>query len=373
MSLVTVYSGGSEWSGEASASRTWRLPVAGQAGEATLFVPYASSLAAIINVEAGFTVLIHDADGCGEWSGVGVSARYDAQGITIVARQPWWILGRRSTDVTGVRRAISPGFLVTTVIQSAGEVLGMTAPSAPFDGDGEVIASYNLDRQDVWSVISDAMGRGENELWVDPASREISWIGPLADADAYGPVLIAGQSLKNWSYDESNDERVSEVVGVFTQNYSRNVGSEGTYYTGASFAYSANHGESALAGWPATATVDAESTYTLAAAAHAELNRRSFPSIVISGSVSRAHAALRERAFVDVFVPRKGLTHTCRVLARTFDDANDDFDVQLQVMPTNAIATTIKPPGVVSRDTNRGTGSVAQRLVSYRRQIGRVR
>lgn len=351
MSAVTlITTTGATYTAELQAKRDFRLPATGNAGQASVTVPYSSPLASQVTPDGLDLLLIQHAT-AGDWLGIVTTVEYGPDGITLGALQPWGMLGRRLVKRSDTVTNIWPAYVVG-VAMDAGSVAGLFRDSGMPGGDTPLIPSYSFGYGDAWAVIQAMMDQSDGELSVDAATGRMDWCGALARANAYGPLLIAGQSLRGWKYATNAGDQIAEVVG--------------TYGTSA---YTTTYSDTAAKHWPAQAAVSGNSFREARELAEQELNRRAFPATTIAGSVTYTHAALRERDYANVLVPRVGRTHVCRVLARSLDDSSPLIGLELQVMPDGA-TTRVPPPGRGSKARGRGYGSISQRLLRASRQNG---
>ncbi len=237
MSLVTLTTpAGATYSAELQTSREFRLPGTGNAGQATLRVPYSSSLASKVSPSALDLVLIHHGQ-AGNWRGIVTGVEYGRDGITLSVIQPWGLIGRRIVKRGDTVKNVWPGYLVGVAMDAA-QVAGMTNMNGWPVGDTPLIPSYQFGYGDAWSIITAMMDESDGELWVDPATGAVDWCGALACANAYGPLLFAGQSFRDWRYTTDASDQVSEVIGVSGMN-----------------AYTTARGDVAAQHWPAQAAV----------------------------------------------------------------------------------------------------------------------
>lgn len=350
VSAVTLTTpSGAQLSAELQTRRTFRLPATGSAGDAELMLPYTSPLAALVSPDGGDELLIAHGT-AGDWRGVTTTVEYGEAGIRLSAVQPWALLGRRVVKRSDTVRNVWPGYLVGAALDAA-QVAGLSRRYGPLAGDTPAVPEYQWSYPDAWSVVQAMADISDGELHVDAASGRMDWCGAFAYAAAYGPLLIAGQSVLEWRYTSSTEGRLAEVVGV--------VDGEPPY--------SATLADAAVAHWPAQAVVSGGGRAEARSLADQTLARAAYPGIVIEGAVTYAHAALRERDYVQVFVPRVGRTHTLRTLARTLDDASPLIRCEWQVMP-DAATVRVKAPGASLPTRGRAIGSFVQVMLRMARE-----
>jgi len=362
MAACTFTNGTASITVDVPASREWRVATTGSVGQATMTLLRSSPAATstYIDPDGGSIVSIASQGGCGIWRGVILPIAYDGATIQMTALQMGAILGRRimtrSTAVTNV----TAGYVVSVILREAlAGVGGLAVTAGSFEG-GDHIATYALDGQDAWGALTEMMNQSDGEIDINAETGEIIWIGSLAAAPRYDPLLIAGGNLRDVSYQTDATNRLAEVVATF--------GNE---------RYTARRGETAAGGWPAQARVAAKTGGPgLIAAATAELEQRALPAVSISGSVTSADWAIRERQYVRVIVPWArftGATHVCRVLARSVDDSSPLMTLQLQVIPEVAATTVTSGAGARVRPPQRTgpdrlhSGSFAQQFRQLQR------
>jgi len=359
MSLVTITTpSGETVSAELQCKRDLRLPAGGNAGQASFTVPRSNALANVLSPDGLDLVLIHDG-ATGDWLGIITTVKYSDDGIAVTAIQPWGLMGRRIVKRSDTVTNVWPGYLAGIAMDAA-TVAGMAQQYPVMNGDTPMVARFSFNYSDAWGVLQSLMDQSDGELNVDAATGRMDWCGQLAYANAYGPMLIAGESLRDWSYESDATDEVSEVLGTF----------------GNGNAYTATYADTAAHHWPAQAVVNGGSEREARELAEQELSRRMCPVITISGSVTYDHAAIRERDYVQVFVPQVrnadrswGRTHTCRVLARSVDDGDVTIKLELQVMPDESTMRT-PVPGRGSKAGGRGFGPLGVRLLRLSRIHG---
>jgi hypothetical protein len=348
MSLVTLTTQtGATYSAELQAKREFRLPATGNAGQGSVLVPYSSPLAAHVSPN-GLDLLLIQHPTAGDWMGIVTTVEYGDEGITLTALQPWGLIGRRVVQRADTVNNVWPGYLAGIAMDAA-TVAGMVQVYPAPNGDTPLVPSYSFGYGDAWSVLQALMDMSDGELSVDAGTGQMDWCGSLSYANAYSPLLIAGQNLRDWKRASEAGDQVSEVLGTFG--------------TGV---YSAVYADTAAHHWPAQAMVNANTEREARELAEQVLSSAAFPAIAVSGSVTYAHAAIRERDYVQVLVPHVGETYTCRVLARSVDDTANVIGMEFQVMPDEALVR-VPAPGHGSKRGGRGSGPLGVRVLRMSR------
>jgi len=317
-----------------------------------------AATATYIDPDGGSIVSIASQGGCGTWRGVILPIDYDGVTIQLTALQMGAILGRRILTRSAVVANVTAGYVVSVILREAlAGVGGLGVTHGPFEG-GDHVASYSLDGQDAWGALSEMMDQSDGEIHINADTGEIIWVGSLAASPRYDPLLIAGGNLRDVSYQTDATNRLAEVVATFGDER-----------------YTARRGETAAGGWPTQARVSSETGGAgMIAAATAELEQRTLPAVSISGSVTSAHWAIRERQYVRVIVPWArftGATHVCRVLARSISDDSPLMPLELQVIPEVAATTVVPGAGARVRPPQR-TGPDRLHSGSFAQQFRRL-
>lgn len=321
--LVAFSNGGNVIVTEATVGAlSWRLPVTGQAGEASVTVRASSPAysAAFINPDGGSSIHVLSDRAAGDWHGILTSLDWQHDAVTLSAHEPQALLGSRFVDDWSFADTTA-GFIITRALrQTLGGVRQLSAPNLPYEIGGPLIAEYQFSRQSVWDVAVDLMGLCEQELKVDPASGILDWAGALAHTTAYSRPLYAGSTFHDWRYRVDTLERAAEVIATW----------EGD-------SYSAYAGEVAASGWPAQAVVSADGpAYRLVDAAQRELARRRRPKVTLTGSVSVDDFSVRCDRLATVVLPGvefAGVTVRGRVLAREMQGGGARMALTLAVLP----------------------------------------
>lgn len=360
MSTVTFVNGTQSVTVDAPAVREWRDAAGGQAGTAAIRLPRSSPAASAtyVDPEGGSLVRIADHGGCGAWLGVVTEIDFAGDAVLVSAVQPWALLGQRSVQRPGTLTDILPGHVADLVLRDAlagvrtlwtrGQDWGHGSPALP---------SVTL-AGDAWSLLRSLMDASDGELAV-LATGEVTWCDPAVHAPRYDPLLIAGSTLLDVAYRLVTSGRVSEVLASSGRQR-----------------YVAQRGEVAAGGWPAQATLSVDDPRQLVATAERELEARSRPAVVISGAVTSAHWAIRERMRVQVLVPHAGFSgrmHWCRVLGRRLDDERGLLELDLQALipslGTLAAATRMSQRPATRTSANAEGGSFAQQFRQLRRLV----
>lgn len=355
MAAITFRRNVSSRAVDAWAERTWQIPATGEPGSASIRLPYTSAAAnaTYIDPNGGSWVEIADEGGCGKWVGIVREIEYGETEIRLACQQPWCLFGDRVLHWESKYLHPAPvGYYVRKILT---EVL----PGMPWfwvrywnEGSDPIIRDFEINGQDAWGALVDLMEQCGSELVINPETGEITWEGALSGDLRQTAVIIAGGNLKNWSYRASGTERAGEVMAKSgTQRYS---------------AYS---GATAIA-YPGQVTITADGS--LYGAATAELARRTYSAVTISGQVPSTLFSIRERDFLRVVVPMgkfTGAEHPCRVLGRTRSDDNADMPLMLQVIDELAGVVTAPPMRGGSARTSgaKGRGSFSQRFRSNQR------
>lgn len=343
---------------DAWAERTWKIPATGEAGSATIVLPYSSPAASstYIDPEGGSYVEIASEGDCGKWRGIVTEIEYDTSTIRLSAAQPQMILGRRIMHFEGnVRHAVSLDAIVSKVLREAlpGFPL-LWCRYYPNGGNDPVIRNYGFSGQDAWSIILEMMDQGNSELFVDGETGEVTWRGGLA-GNQYGGNLFSGSTLLNWRYRVSVMNRISEVT--VKAGAHRHIVSDG----------------GAAKSFPAQAIITSGAAASIGLSAELELLRSSTAQVAVEGSVPPSKWSLREGNTVRVVVSEgrfSGAEHPCRIIGRTLSDDSSLMGVELQVINENLGATT-PPPARGGSATNSGAlgrGSFSQRMSSSSRR-----
>jgi hypothetical protein len=357
MTLCIFRSGRSQIAIDCLARRTYTLPASGQAGEATIRVPYGAhpNLRECISSAGASLVMIPaqgDRDG---WYGVVTGLDFDVSAVEVTAHQPWIILGKR--NVSAGRRLVGHNcgdIWQAAVREALGGLGGYPLRYGP-QTDTPPIIPYEFAGQDLMSVAVDLMAASGMELMHTTGiggAPVLGWGAMHARSRLWPDLLVAGSGLQDEGFESTIADRVSRVNARDR---------DGRTYT-------AYQGIAAAQGWPAEMTVQSgNSLAELMAASEQELIRLLQPGVQISGGVPRIHPGtgthlwdIRERDFVRVVFPRarfNGATATCRVLARTRSDDEALMGLTLQVMGDPATQMNIRRPyrGITGRP-GRGSG-----------------
>jgi hypothetical protein len=351
MSLITLTSASGNWAAaDLPAKREFKLAAAGQAGQGSLSVPWDSPLADTLSPE-GLDLVTIAHPTAGDWLGIVTSVSYAPDGITLSLMQPWGLLGRLIVNRGDTVSNVWPGYIANVALRAA-SLGGMVTLFGAAAGDTPLIPSYQFGFGDAWAVLTAMMDASDGEVSVDAATGVLDWGGALAGASAYGPLLVAGSTLRDWHVTNDAGDMLSEVIGI---------------YPGGS--YTASYADTAVRHWPAQASVSGPTARQTRELAERELDRRAFPATTIAGSVTYDNADLRENDRVGVFVPWLSRSYVCRVLGRALDDTVDTIALTLQVMPDGA-TTRVPPPGRGSQARGRGYGSVGTRILRMSRGQG---
>jgi hypothetical protein len=341
---------------DVSCTRSWVAPVSGNAGQASITLPYDNPAAdsRYIDMMGGSRVLVYDENGSGTWSGVVTQVGRDERSLRLTAVQDHAILGRLPVSLDGTMTHTSPAAVMYAALTNAGEVLGLHAINGPWDGFQPFVEAYAMGRKDVQAIASDMMNVSDGELHINTDTGAMSWCGPHAYTSLYPTVLRGNANLRDWSTSADAGDRVAQVIALDP---------DGTPYTATDTRAGGN--------WPAQAVINAPNRRAAQHVADTELANRVQSHQTVTGKVPLAHWDIRERQYVRVHVPRRGgidaAQYTCRVMGRAVDSASLLMTLTLLIVdaiPTRPRLRPLRP----TKALGRGTGSIAQRLVATARE-----
>lgn len=316
---------------EASATRSWALPITGNVGQASVTLPYDSpaASASFINPHGGSWLTIQD-DIAGPWRGLVTGLVYNALNLTVTASQPWIILSKRYVTSPGTFCNVSAGVIATSALNRALEGLRwLWLGTSSYDGQGPDIQSYAFTGQSCWQVLTNMMDRSDGELHIDADTGRADWVGAYAYATRYSTLLVAGASLQNAQYSVDTTRRIAEATATAGADY-----------------YTAREGEVASDGWAAQASVSSALAGTPLRVAAEQLLDSSNNSGTLTGEVGSTYWDIRERAILTVMHPRAdfaGKRLTCRVLGRALSDGARVMTLTLQVLPETTVQRVTPP------------------------------
>lgn len=337
--LCTLTRGSQSIAVDLLARCTWRTPPGGEAGDATVFVPFSSEAASADYIDPdGGSRLTIDAGSAGVWRGIITRPKFTEHGVSLVAFQTWSLLNRRLTR-WGIFTDIPIGVIAGYAINDA--VVGMPelyAGAATYESSGPVLSQFSFQRRTAWEILRELMDQSDGELHVDNDTGRIDWCGPFAASPRYAPLLIAGEDLRDIEIERDIMNQVAEVIGSSGTNIQR---------------YTASRGDLAARGWAAQSTVsvnDSRTDFLIASAAEGLLASASAPEQFLTANVPSEHFGLRERAYVRCLVPWDAFTgrmFSARVLERTVDDASPLMAVRMQV-----VGLDVEPPNLTMHTRN---------------------
>lgn len=331
------------------ASRAWALPVTGQAGNASVTVPYDAPVASAVylNPDGGSWLAIEDAD-LGRWTGIITTLDFGPDGLSVNALQPWALLSYRAVRPTGQAFDAQSriGQVALAALRDSMDGLPwLRIGPAVIDGGVTVTEPVSFAGGSAWGALTALMGMGDEELAIDNATGQVTWGGALATGSLYPALLCEGGALTEVTTTVDATTRVAHVMARAGVDQ-----------------YDAYAGEAAAGGWPAQATVGASAGgFALKAAAESAIGGRVRPRVTVTASVSREHAALREGQFVRLLLRHHGFTGgamTCRVLSRAVDADAETIALTLETYDLTAGARPV-PPAALPRNAIRPQGSLA--------------
>jgi hypothetical protein len=202
---------------DAPCARSWAAPLTGNAGQATVTLPYGNPAAdsRYIDMMGGSRVFVFDEYGSGTWSGIVTKVDRDDTSLKMSAVQDHAILGRLPVSLDTTMTHTSPAAVMYAALTNAGEVLGLHTINGPWDGFQPFIEAYAMARKDVQAITDDMMNLSDGELHVDTESGAMVFCGPHAYTSLYPTVLRGNANLRDWKVPVSHwDVRERQYVKV---------------------------------------------------------------------------------------------------------------------------------------------------------------
>ena len=352
VTLTTFQRGSASISADVSVDRAWALPSTGQPGQATIRVPYSSvaASATYIRDDGGSWVEVASVGGCGKWIGIVRKVQHGDVEYVITAEQPWTLLRDQIIHVSRTNiHSASFGTIALVVLREALSGLPWFYMGAFDEGSDPLTQGYSMDG-DAWSILTNLMDQGVNELFINAETGYVTWGGALAGAQLVATELFAGGNFHGAAPALDGTQVASEVMATRGEEHH-------SVYSG-----------TAAGVYPGKVVVSVSSGGSLERAARAELTQRSKAAVSLAGGVGTELWSIRERNYVNVSVPIvnfTGRSYLCRVLARSIEESANLMQLSLQVIEPS-IGVRVAPPsrgggGSIRMSTNKWRGSFRQR------------